>query len=126
VKHLLWHGNKEEALERLSDLIMDLSLIQSYSGPAKKLGESVSEFQTYIDNNREFIPNFGERYRQGETITTSFVESTINQVVTLRFVKKQQMAWTLRGAYRRGRRSSTTNLEDVFRRWYPQFRTEAA
>ena len=27
VKHLLWHGNGEEALERLSDLIMDLSLI---------------------------------------------------------------------------------------------------
>jgi hypothetical protein len=97
VKHLLWHGNTEEALERLSDLIMDLILIQAYSGPAKKLGESISEFQTYIDNNREFIPNFAERYRQGETITTSFVESTINQVVSPRFVKKQQMAWTLRG-----------------------------
>ena len=90
VKHLLWHGNTEEALERLTDLIMDLSLIQAYS-PAKKLGDSVSEFQTYIENNREFIPNFGERYRQGETITTSFVESTINQVVSRRFVKKQQM-----------------------------------
>src|SRR5215831_17327857 len=55
--------------------------------------------RAYIDNNREFIPNFGERYRQGERITTSFVESTINQVVSRRFVKKQQMAWTLRGAH---------------------------
>jgi len=37
------------------------------------------------------IPNFGERYRQGDTISTAFVESTINQVVSKRFVKKQQM-----------------------------------
>ena len=129
VKHLLWHGNTEEALERLSDLIMDLSLIPAYSGPAKKLGESVSEFQTYIDNNREFLPNFGERYRQGETITTSFVESTINQVVSRRFVKKQQMAWTLRGAHLLLQTRTTVlnnELEEVFRRWYPRFRTEAA
>jgi hypothetical protein len=34
--------------------------------------------------------------RQGETINTAFVESTINQVVSRRFVKKQQ---TLRGAH---------------------------
>jgi hypothetical protein len=53
--------------------------------------------RTYICNNREFIPNFGERRRQGETISTAFVESTINQVVSRRFVKKQQMQWTLRG-----------------------------
>lgn len=99
VKHLLWHGNTEEALERVSDLIMDLSLIQAYSGAAKKLGDSISEFQTYISNNQEYIPNYGELYRQEETITTSFVESTINQVVSKRFVKKQSMQWTLRGAH---------------------------
>jgi hypothetical protein len=51
-------------------------------------------------------------YRQGETITTSFVESTINQVVSKRFVKKQQMAWTIRGAHlllQTRRKSSTTS-----------------
>jgi hypothetical protein len=37
--------------------------------------------------------------RYGETIRTAFVESTINQVVSRRFVKKQQMQWTLRGAH---------------------------
>jgi hypothetical protein len=59
----------------------------------------LAEFETYIRNNRESIPNFGERYRQGETISTAFVESTINQVVSRRFVKLQQMHWTLRGAH---------------------------
>ena len=32
-------------------------------------------------------------------ISTAFVESTINQVVSRRFVKKQQMQWTLRNAH---------------------------
>lgn len=61
MKHFLWHGNAEEALERLGDLIMELSLIQARSAAAKKVADNLSEFQTYIDNNREFIPNFGER-----------------------------------------------------------------
>ena len=110
LKHLLWHGNTEEALERLGDLLMELSFIQARSNAAKKVVEGLDDFRTYICNNREFIPNFGERRRQGETISTAFVESTINQVVSRRFVKKQQMQWTLRGAHlccRQGRGSST-------------------
>jgi hypothetical protein len=128
-KHLLWHGNTEEALERLANLIMDLSLIQAHSAAAAKIAAGVAEFETYIRNNSAFIPNFGERYRQGETISTAFVESTINQVVSRRFMKKQQMAWTLRGAHLllQTRTNVLNNeLDDVFRRWYPQFRAEAA
>jgi hypothetical protein len=67
VKHLLWHGNTEEALERLTDLLMELSLIQARAASVKKVAASLTEFETYIRNNREFIPNFGERRRQGET-----------------------------------------------------------
>ena len=81
-----------------------------------------------IRNNRGSIPNFGERYRQGETISTAFVESTINQVVSRRFVKKQQMGWTLKVAHlllQTRTKVLNNELEDVFRRWYPRFRPEA-
>jgi hypothetical protein len=125
VKHLLWHGNVVEALERQTDLLVDLDLIRAHSAAAEKLAAGLSEFETYIRNNREFIPNFGERYRQGEPISTAFVESTINQVVSRRFVKKQQMNWTLRGAHlllQTRTKVLNNELEDVFRRWYPQFR----
>ena len=88
---MLWHGNAEEALERLGGLIIELDLLRAFSHAADKLGQGIGEFETYIRNNSEFIPNFGERYRQGETISTAFVESTINQVVSKRFVKKQHM-----------------------------------
>jgi hypothetical protein len=44
----------------------------------------LEEFETCIRNNAKFIPNYGERYRYGETISTAFLESTINQVVSKR------------------------------------------
>ena len=125
VKHLLWHGNVEEALDRLDSLVLDLSLIQARLPAAKKMTNGLAEFETYIRNNRGFIPNFGERYRNGETISTAFVESTINQVVSKRFVKRQSMQWTLRGAHLLLQtRTKVLNgeLEELFRRWYPKFR----
>jgi len=128
IKHLLWHGNVEEALERLTKLLMDLDLIRDLSAPAEKLAAGVAEFEAYIGNNQESIPNYGERYRQGETISTAFVESTINQVVSRRFVKKQQMHWTLRGAHlllQTRTKVLNNELEEVFRRWYPRFRVQA-
>jgi hypothetical protein len=59
----------------------------------------------------------------------AFVESTINQVVSRRFVKKQQMNWTLRGAHLLLQTRTTVlnhELEAVFQRWYPLFRDRAA
>ncbi len=41
--------------------------------------------------------DYGERYRNGERISTSFVEPAINQVVSKRMVRKQQMPWTPAG-----------------------------
>jgi hypothetical protein len=61
-------------------------------------------------------PNYGEK------ISTAFVESTINWVVSKRMVKKQQMRWTKRGAHLLLQaRTETLNgeLRDTFCRWYP-------
>jgi hypothetical protein len=47
--------------------------------------------------------------------------------VSRRFVKKQQMHWTLKGAHLLLQvRTKVLNqeLEATFRRWYPQFRPE--
>ena len=128
IKHLLWHGNVDEALDRIDSLFMDLDLISRQSAPAEKLAAGISDLRTYIGNNRGSIPNYGERYRRGETISTAFVESTINQVVSRRFVKKQQMQWTLKGAHlllQTRTKVLNNELEDVFRRWYPKFRPVA-
>ena len=118
----------EESLERITNLLLDLDLIRKLCPPAEKCSAGLAEFQTYIRNNQDYIPNYGELYRQGETISTAFVESTINQVVSRRFAKLQQMHWTLRGAHLLLQtRTKTLNneLEGTFRRWYPLFRPQA-
>jgi hypothetical protein len=38
-------------------------------------------------------------YRHGETISTAFAESIVNQVISKRKVKKQQTFWAERGAH---------------------------
>lgn len=129
IKHFLWHGNTPEALERLTSLSIGLDMIREHSAPAAKVANGVADFQSYIRNNSEFIPNFGDRWRQGERISTAFVESTINQVVSRRFVKKQQMQWTLRGAHlllQTRTKVLNNELEETFRQWYPRFRPQAA
>ena len=74
-----------------------------------------------------YIVNYGERYRNGERISTGFVESTINQVVSKRMVKKQQMQWTPKGAHLLLQVRTQVLNEDwdaAFRTWYPGFRPE--
>ena len=127
IKHFLWHGNTFQALLRLVGLLLDLEFPEISSELARKVAKAVGEFEAYIRNNDEFIPNFGERRRNGEVISTAFVESTVNQVVSKRMVKKQQMAWTERGAHlllQVRTRVLNGDLEDAFRCWYPKFRPE--
>ena len=61
---------------------MDVDCIEDRTAKLEKLEQGVAEFLAYIQNNRAHIPNYGERYRHDETISTGFVESTVNQVVS--------------------------------------------
>jgi hypothetical protein len=127
LKWYLWHGNVYKALQGVQSIEMDLdaAVATSGHGTARKLLKAVEEFHTYIANNQGFIPNYGERYRTGERISTGFVESTVNQVISKRFCKKQQMAWTPRGAHlllQIWTRVLNGDWESTFREWYPGFR----
>ena len=129
IKWFLWHGNVFKALQVLRAVESDLEDEEFISGhvTARKLYKAVSEFTTYIEHNRGFIPNYGERYRNGERISTGFAESTVNQVVSKRMVKKQQMKWSQRGAHlllQIRTRVLNGEWEETFRQWYPGFRTE--
>lgn len=104
LKWNLWHGNVSRALERIEELQLNLETADG-SENRTKLRRALREFEIYIENNRAFIPNFGERYRNQERISTAFVESTVNQVISKRMVKQQQMQWAPTFWSRCGRRS---------------------
>ncbi|MBV9490000.1 MAG: ISKra4 family transposase [Verrucomicrobia bacterium] len=98
LKGNLWHGKVDRALEITDELAYALE-VENGSPEHRKLLKAVRAFEAYVTNHRAFIPNYGERYRQKETISTGFTESAVNQVVSKRFVKKQQMRWTEAGAH---------------------------
>ncbi len=126
LKWHLWHGNVYRALQIIDDLECDLDSPEDRSERVKKLLKAVGEFHHYIEVNRSSIPNYGDRYRHGEAIATSFAESTVNQVISKRMVKKQQMRWTEGGAHRLLQvrtRVLNKELRATFRRWYPGLRT---
>jgi len=72
----------------------------------------------------EEIPNYGERHRCGEPISTATAEGAVNRVISRRMVKKQQMRVV---APRRPpslqvrTRVLNDDLSADFARWYPGF-----
>ena len=77
---------------------------------------------TYIANNAAALPDYSERWFNGERISTAFVESTVNRVVSQRCAKKQPMQWSKQGAHRLLQTRTKTldgTLRDLFIRWYP-------
>ena len=83
-------------MNKLESLEMDLeaAAYESQDDNTHKVLKGVGELRTYVERNRQFLPNYGERYRNGERIATGFVESAVNQVVSKRMVKLQQMRWS--------------------------------
>jgi hypothetical protein len=79
----------------------------------------------YLEANTHTPVNYGARRRRGEPISTAFVESAVNEIVSRRMTKKQQMRWNrwtvqpfldVRAAVLNG------TLEGAFRRRHPDFR----
>lgn len=124
VKWFLWHSNVYKALQVLECL--ELEVDAQASPEARKLARTLHEFEQYIRTNQSSIPNYGDRYRNGEAISSAVAESSVNQVISKRFVKKQQMRWTRRGAHlllQVRTRVLDDTLAATFQRWYPGMET---
>lgn len=99
IRRFIWHGNVGRALGLVDDLGDAVDLLDHPPAQVRKFRRHLDEFSGYITNNARLIPNYAERCRYGEAVSTAFVESTVNQVIAKRFAKKQQMQWTPRGVH---------------------------
>ena len=128
LKWSLWHGQVDKALGKIDDLEISIESFKETYARYAGLVKALAELRTYIGNNRHLIPNYGERYRNGEPIATGFVESTVNEVVSKRFCKKQQMQWSKEGAHlllQTRVRTLNGELAGLFKRWYPDLALKA-
>jgi hypothetical protein len=122
IKWRLWHGDAGEALTRAEQLVADVAALDSGYPKLKRLVKATADLATYIANNTAALPDYSERWFNGERISTAFVESTVNRVVSQRFAKKQQMQWSKQGAHLLLQTRTKTldgTLRDLFTRWYP-------
>ena len=122
IKWRLWHGDAGEALTRAEQLAADVAALDSGYPSLTRLVKATAGLVTYIENNVAALADYSERWDHGEIISTAFVESTVNLVVSKRFAKKQQMQWSKVGAHRLLQtRTKTLNgtLGNLFAQWYP-------
>jgi len=135
IKWHLWQGNAGRTVEKIADLDDTLATHQDNQSLAKQydkwkpLARLLTDFQTYVEQNRSSIVDYSERQRYGERVSTGFVESAVNQVLAKRLVKLQQMQWTKKGAHLLVQaRTKVLNeeWEECFRQQYPGFRQLSA
>src|SRR5262249_46933913 len=79
LKWSLWHGQVDKALGKIDDLETSMEPFSETYARYAGLVKALAALRTYIVNNRHVIPNYGERYRNGEPIATGFADATWNE-----------------------------------------------
>lgn len=120
----LWHGRIKRALEWLWQLEWRMWHFAAGYAKFSALARAVHGFQRYIRRNGHLIPNYAQRRRAGQAISTAFVESLVNSLLSKRFAKRQSMQWKPEGAHlllQIRTRTLNADLARTFRTWYPAF-----
>ncbi len=90
-----------------------------------RLEHHAGELLAYLERNQGALVQYAARRRNGEPISTAFVESSVNEIIAKRMNKKQQMRWN-RATVQPFLDVRTTvlndTLADAFRHRYPGFR----
>ncbi len=125
-KWRLWHGDwpgcrrKLAALRRWAgrESMCDVAGID-------RVQQQVTGLLGYLGRNEAALVPYAARRRCGEPIATSFVESAVDEIISWRMTKAQQMRWS-RATVQPflDVRTAVLNdtLEDAFRRRHPGFR----
>jgi hypothetical protein len=53
----------------------------------------VHDLIDYLQADRHALVNYGRRRHEGLPISTAFVESAVNEILSKRMIKQQQMRW---------------------------------
>jgi hypothetical protein len=125
-KWRLWNGYTKRGITGLVDLEY-WSRVQCFEHilPLKKVADALLNLIRYLESNADSMPDYGNRYRDRLRISTGFVESTVNEIIAKRMVKKQQMRWsrhTVQAFLNVRVHVLNATLEDAFRHWHRGFR----
>jgi hypothetical protein len=124
-KWKLWHGRTDSCLGRLGQLLhwLDCRHVRDTRG-ASAARKHVGELVEYLHSNRRALVDYRQRRHDGLAISTAFVESAVNEILSKRMIKKQQMRWkrwTVQPFLDVRIAVLNKTLKGSFRRRYPEF-----
>jgi len=123
IKWKFWHGQVKAGCERLL-LLATWVGSQANTKIKHKLTSRLFNLLYYAQDNADYLVNYARRYREGLPISSSMAESAVNQIISHRFVKKQQMRWSPKAAHQLLQVRTAVLNDDLtahFNRWYPGF-----
>jgi hypothetical protein len=125
-KWRLWHGRWPGCRRKLAALHRwtQRKRLRDVAG-IERLQRRVSELFGYLERNQGALVHYAAWRRRSEPISTAFVESAVNEIVTRRMNKKQQMRWnrmTVQPFLNVRTAVLDDRLEDAFRSRYRGFR----
>ena len=83
----LWHGKAKRALEWLRQIEWRIWHFASRYAKFLALARAVDGLHHYLWRNGDLIPKCAQRHRDGQAISTAFVESLVNSLLSRRFSK---------------------------------------
>ena len=96
-KWRLWHYQPVSCFSKLSYLSDQLDALSD--GDAKtRTTKLLLDLKHYLYRNERFLGDYANRHRGGLPVSSGTAESTVNCVISKRFVKKQPMSWSPAGA----------------------------
>jgi hypothetical protein len=125
-KWRLWHGRWPGCRRKLAALCRwaRRTHVQDVAGIGR-LEHHAGELLAYLERNQGALVHYAARRRNGEPISTAFVESSVNEIIAKRMNKKQQMRWnraTVQPFLDVRTAVLNDTLADTFRHRYPGFR----
>jgi hypothetical protein len=129
-KWCMWNGKSAKGLHYLQSVQAWLTPRRTREAPAlTRLSRPLRDLVLYLKANRDSLPNYGKLYRADQPISTGWVESTVNEIIAKRMVKKQQMRWnrfTVQPLLTARVHVLNATLEQAFSTWHAGFRSHVA
>ena len=88
-----WNGQADKTFARLEELRRWPLAEEGPNPEVLNLHRHATDLVKYLRANQDSLPDYGERQRAGESFSTGWVESAINENLAKRMAKAQQMRW---------------------------------
>jgi hypothetical protein len=124
-KWALWNGQADKTLCHLEALRNWTEWEREPGVEVRKLKQNVSDLLRYLRANQDSLPDYGERQREAEPISTAWVELAVNEIIAKRMAKSQQMRWnrwTVQPFLAVRVAVLNDSLANSFCEWFPGFR----